>query len=620
MISGIMFFTAAGDPDKIKKSKDLIKTVAIGLFLVFLSWSIVVVLYNAFGAERPFSLGDWYDACGIKKEYVLNIDVKGEGTTFPAKSTSTNRHIYPDDEIVTITAEERYLGWDFIEWEGDCKETEGKTCSILMDGPKGVTAVFGEMKTLTINVTPSGGGSVTLDNETSTAGEYRFLKGSSVNIAPKHNTEYEFSGWGGACEGTDPNDVCTVTMNNDKSVTVNFIKQWELTIAVNGGGTTSPAPKKYFYSEGSEIDIIATPNSGYIFTHWSGACDGTDPNNCSVTMDDDKSVTAVFRSIDLIVTIDGGTNSGKVRIDERLVGAGSYPKEGSVTIEAVPSSGYRFDKWTGDCSGENSICYLDMNNEDKNVTASFQREQKLTINITGSGTTSPGSGDHFYGHGDSVIISIPPAHQHRFLSWSGHCSEADSSCTLTMDGNKDITANFMEDCSNVPRGGSCGGGTVVDDNKDPDNDILIVATKDYGGDNKYTWWSSDCGWEEVLPTGSATSLTDGAKNTTQIIKYQEDYCDHGSAAKKCRGYDGGGYTDWYLPSLKELSHIHKDRDDDKFKFTAYCYWSSTQLRDDLQLWAYAEVLTTIFGSGSFERTRNKTLVSCHIRCVRRHPW
>jgi len=65
-------------------------------------------------------------------------------------------------------------------------------------------------------------------------------------------------------------------------------------MAVNpvGGGTTNPAVGVHTYAEDTVVDITATPNSGYEFDHWSGACTGT--GACQVTMDADKSVTAHF--------------------------------------------------------------------------------------------------------------------------------------------------------------------------------------------------------------------------------------------------------------------------------------------------------------------------------------
>jgi hypothetical protein len=48
--------------------------------------------------------------------------------------------------------------------------------------------------------------------------------------------------------------------------------------------------------------------------------------------------------------------------------------------------------------------------------------------------------------------------------------------------------------------------------------------------------------------GSNTDKTDGLPNTSAIIN-QDGHTN--SAALLCKNYNGGGFTDWYLPSLSE---------------------------------------------------------------------
>lgn len=59
-------------------------------------------------------------------------------------------------------------------------------------------------------------------------------------------------------------------------------------------------------------------------------------------------------------------------------------------------------------------------------------------------------------------------------------------------------------------------------------------------------------WSNITSTSvgtSARSMTDGASNTAAIIA-QSGHTN--SAAKLCDDYTGGGFTDWYLPSGREL--------------------------------------------------------------------
>ncbi len=67
----------------------------------------------------------------------------------------------------------------------------------------------------------------------------------------------------------------------------------DLTISVNGQGTTNPSAGTYEYDSGTKITITASPASGWKFDHWSGDASGTSPT-IVITMDCDKDVTAYF--------------------------------------------------------------------------------------------------------------------------------------------------------------------------------------------------------------------------------------------------------------------------------------------------------------------------------------
>ena len=78
----------------------------------------------------------------------------------------------------------------------------------------------------------------------------------------------------------------------------------DLTVAVDPatGGATNPSAGGHSYDSGTIAEITATPNAGFEFDHWSGACTGS--GACLVTMSADKSVTAHFAvKIDVSVTM-----------------------------------------------------------------------------------------------------------------------------------------------------------------------------------------------------------------------------------------------------------------------------------------------------------------------------
>lgn len=126
------------------------------------------------------------------------------------------------------------------------------------------------------------------------AGGGVYAAGTSVPVTATPAPGWVFTGWSGACPGLAP---CVVLMDANKSVTATFAlvppAAFTLTTAVIGQGTISPATGAYV--AGSSVPVTAQPAAGWAFAGWSGACLGVGP--CTVLMDANKSVTAIFTAV-----------------------------------------------------------------------------------------------------------------------------------------------------------------------------------------------------------------------------------------------------------------------------------------------------------------------------------
>jgi len=123
---------------------------------------------------------------------------------------------------------------------------------------------------------------------------YTYYSGEEVQIEAIPETDYRFSGWtGDVPSGHEDDNPVAITMDGDKSIKANFIRQYTLIIAAGTGGTTDPAPGSYDYDSGTQVSVTATASTGYQFSNWSGDASGTSAT-VTVTMDSDKSITASF--------------------------------------------------------------------------------------------------------------------------------------------------------------------------------------------------------------------------------------------------------------------------------------------------------------------------------------
>jgi hypothetical protein len=165
--------------------------------------------------------------------------------------------------------------------------------------------------------------------------------------------------------------------------------QSTLSVTLAGGGTGSvhdtnfhiscPSDCSFAFDQGSEVALVASPDSGSTFAGWSGAgCSGT--QSCIVTMNSDQTVTATFAATPppvqytLNVHIAGG-GIGSVHDTNFHISCPSdcsstYDAGNEVVLVAEPDSGSTFVGWSGaGCSGTQS-CIVTMS-ADQSVTATF---------------------------------------------------------------------------------------------------------------------------------------------------------------------------------------------------------------------------------------------------------
>ena len=113
-----------------------------------------------------------------------------------------------------------------------------------------------------------------------------------------------------------------------------------------------------------------------------------------------------------------------------------------VTVTANPNIGYAFANWSGDLSGSVNPTNITMNGN-KSVTANFVSVPTYTLTTSatnGSITLNPPGG--VYTTGTVVTVTANPNTGYAFGNWSGDLSGSVNPTTITMNGNKSVTANF----------------------------------------------------------------------------------------------------------------------------------------------------------------------------------
>lgn len=128
-------------------------------------------------------------------------------------------------------------GSSFAGWGGACSGT-ALGCTVVMDGPKTVTATFvRSMVSLTIVVDGPGVVNGPVPMRCTTLCSHALSRTQVVPLTATPAAGASFVGWGGACTGTG---TCEVTMDGDKHVTATF--RAAMAGVTVGRGTGADAP------------------------------------------------------------------------------------------------------------------------------------------------------------------------------------------------------------------------------------------------------------------------------------------------------------------------------------------------------------------------------------------
>ena len=341
-----------------------------------------------------------------------------------------------------------------------------------------------------------------------------------------------FNNWTGNVSTAD--NPTTVTGSEGENLTATAtcsVPVYNLTMAVSGSGTTTPSGSST-RSCGEVVAINAIPTFGWQFINWTTAdiseIDNPNANSTTVTMDEDKTVTANFAqlyTLTMAVTGSGTTVPA--------VGAHAYDNGTVVDITATPAAGWHFVNWTtADMSEIANPTAASTNvtvDENKTVTATFAiNVYNLTINsTTGGSVDTPGEGTFSpYNHGDvQDLIAIPDA-DYAFVGWSGDVgtiADVNSSTTnITMTGNYSIMAHFgPHDFSASPISLTF----TTDEGENPPSQTLEICNT---GDGTLDWSLTDnAAWLTASPTSGSLA---------------EDECEDVTVSVNVAGMKAGDYS------------------------------------------------------------------------------
>lgn len=321
----------------------------------------------------------------------MEVDLTGSGegavTSSPAGVAcgSDCREPFTQGTRVTLTAAAA-AGSEFRGWSGGgCSGTGA--CTVTMDQARAVAATFVARHLLTVSTDGSGTGSVTSVPAGIACGSdcsETLDEGTEVTLVADADPGSVFRGWSAdGCFDDEPE--CVLTILDATSVVATFVAQHELEVNATGSGSgsvvSSPAGIDCGFEcvapfdEGTDVTLVAVADEGSAFRGWTGACSGLD--DCTVSMDEEQSVTATFVALHDLVIGKDGTGNGTITSTPRGIRCGrdcfeTFDEGTSVALRAQPNRWSRFVRWRGACAGSGTTCVVTIDRS-RSAVAVFNR-------------------------------------------------------------------------------------------------------------------------------------------------------------------------------------------------------------------------------------------------------
>lgn len=210
---------------------------------------------------------------------------------------------------------------------------------------------------------------------------------------------------------------CDDQLSDDVYLNAVFYKEYTLTLAVSGSGTTTPTAGAHTYPEGKSVILYASPSQGYVFDKWMVGATKYTSDAIMVSMSSDLTATAYFvptaaTQYTLTVTTHG---NGSTTPPAGTHYINAYSR---VSLTALPDMNNIFVKWLVD---GREITVPDTSIEISGNTvieAWFAPSHQVVVAVAeGEGTVYPAPGIHSVAENSVIHLYASPAKGFVFDHW-----------------------------------------------------------------------------------------------------------------------------------------------------------------------------------------------------------
>lgn len=313
----------------------------------------------------------------------VSVSIGGSGSgavAFPSgeNCTSSCSRLVRSNSNLTLTAapgSNSYLAG----WSG-CDMVNGLACTVDVAAAESVAAVF--EPTYPLTVTRNGGGEGVFTFSTGGSCSDTCVQttnsGTSVAITAVAGPAAYFVSWTGCDSATD--NVCTVVANSAKAVSATFGRTYRMNLSFGGygegrvdfsDGQTCNGDCSVTLAEGTIFVLYPAAAASSTFGGWEG-CPNSWNTACVLTMDSDKTLSAIFRTnypmaVEIVETgrVSFSTGGSCTANCSQTFSSGT-----AIVITADTSGAVPFSGWNGCDTYGAATCTVTMTGA-RSVTAIF---------------------------------------------------------------------------------------------------------------------------------------------------------------------------------------------------------------------------------------------------------
>ncbi|MBY0538289.1 hypothetical protein K2P47_02735 [Patescibacteria group bacterium] len=245
-------------------------------------------------------------------------------------------------------------------------------------------------------------------------------------------------------------------------------------------------------------------------------CSDSIDNDVDGTIDRaDADCREFYPALEVVVTGTGTVSSSPAGISCGLTCVSQFLKGTVVTLKSVVNRGVSFLGFSGACEGADN-CVVTVTT-DTQVGAAFAELTPVTLIITNNevqtGTikavtpaiSCSGICTESVYVGEKITLTATPKAGYDFVGWSGACAGLQSTCTVTITGDTEVSAQYIAQAA-----GQCGNavvtsGEMCDDGNTVSGDGCSVSCTIEGGFAciNPAAGASQCYWDSICPIGTS---------------------------------------------------------------------------------------------------------------------